>query len=521
MARVLAGLAALLSALCIASAAWAHATLVSAEPADGSVLAQPPKMVQLRFNEPVAPAAIAFIDATGQARDVAARTVGPSVLIVLPDDLPPGTQIVSYRVVSEDGHPVAGSILFSIGAVTGATAPATGGLRSVTIWLARIGVYLGLFMGVGGALFATWIGQETGGSAVSRIALAVGLVGAAASLGLQGLDLLNLPPAGLVTAAPWTAALATSLGPSLLIAIGAMALALYASINPAIPIARALTALAVAGVGVSLAASGHAATAPPPWLTRPSLFLHGVAVAYWVGALAPLAVMAHRRSERLPRTLRRFSDIAVPLVGLLVLSGLTLSIIQLDGVRALVGTNYGIILSIKLALVMLLLALAALNRFVAMPAVVADHRNTRLLFGSVVTECVLVLGILAVVAGWRFTPPPRASVTPVAAPLSVHIHTDAAMFQVLVSPGKVGANDFVLQLMTGDAAPLPAKETTLILSLPERGIEPLERRARLEPDGNWHVRGVALPRAGRWRMRIEALVTDFQKVTLQDELHVK
>ena len=57
MARALAGLAALMSALCIASAAWAHATLVSSEPADGSVLAQPPKMVQLHFNESIAPTA--------------------------------------------------------------------------------------------------------------------------------------------------------------------------------------------------------------------------------------------------------------------------------------------------------------------------------------------------------------------------------------------------------------------------------------------------------------------------------
>ena len=56
MARLLAGLAALLTALCLASAVWAHATLVSAEPADGSVLAQPPKMVQLHFNESVTPA---------------------------------------------------------------------------------------------------------------------------------------------------------------------------------------------------------------------------------------------------------------------------------------------------------------------------------------------------------------------------------------------------------------------------------------------------------------------------------
>jgi len=282
-----------------------------------------------------------------------------------------------------------------------------------------------------------------------------------------------------------------------------------------------LTTLSMAGVGLSLATSGHAATASPQWLTRPSLFLHGVAVAYWIGALAPLAAMAHRRNDDLPRVLRQFSGLAVPLVGLLVLSGLVLSVTQLGSLRALIETQYGILLSIKLSLVILLLGLAALNRLVCAPAVIADHKNTRPLVGAIVLECVLVVGILAVVAGWRFTPPPRASVASVAAPLSVHIHTDAAMFQVLVSPGKVGANDFVLQLMTGDAALLQAKEATLILSLPERGIEPMERRAVLGPDGYWHVHGVALPVSGRWRMQIDALVTDFQKVSLQDDLQVR
>jgi len=475
----------------------------------------------LHFNEGVAPAVIGVIDAAGKARDVATRAVGQSVLIVLPDDLPQGTQIVSYRVVSQDGHPMAGSMVFSIGAVTGAAPPAKASPLAVLIWLARIGVYLGLFVGVGGAFFAAWIGQASSGSTVSRVALAVGLLSAVASLGLQGLDLLNLPLGGIVTSAPWMSALATSLGPSLLIAIGAMVIAFYAGKSPNVRLGWVLTTSAMAGVGLSLLASGHAATASPQWVTRPSLFLHGVAVAYWVGALAPLAAMAHRRKDDLPRVLKQFSGLAVPLVGLLVLSGLVLSIIQLGSVRALIETPYGNLLSIKLALVILLLGLAALNRFVGTPAVVADYRNTRLLVGSIVTECVLVICILAVVAGWRFTPPPRASVAPVATPLSIHIHTDAAMFQVLVSPGKVGANDFVLQLMTGDAALLQAKEATLILSLPERGIEPMERRATLGPNGNWHVRGVALPQPGRWRMQIEALVTDFQKVTLESELQVQ
>jgi copper transport protein len=521
MARVLAGLAALLSALCIAGSAWAHATLVSSEPADGSVLATPPKMVQLHFNEGVAPAVIGIIDAAGKARDIATRAVGQSLLIVLPDDLPQGTQIVSYRVVSQDGHPVAGSMVFSIGAVTGTAPPAKASPLAVLIWLARIGVYLGLFVGVGSLFFAAWIGQGPSGSAVSRFALMIGLVSAVASMGLQGLDLLNLSAGGIFTPAPWASALATSLGPSLLIAIGAMAIAFCTLKISGASIARMLIALAMAGVGLSLATSGHAATASPQWLTRPSLFLHGVVVAYWVGALAPLAVMARRRHDDLPRALKQFSAAAIPLVGLLVLSGLALSIVQLGSVRALIETPYGILLSIKLALVILLLVLAALNRFVATPAIIADHKDTRLLLRSVVTECVLAVCIFAVVAGWRFTPPPRASVVPIVTPLSIHIHTDAAMFQVGVSPGRVGANDFVLQLMTGDAALLPAKEAALILSLPERGIEPMERRATLGPDGDWHVRDVALPQPGRWRMRIEALVTDFQKVTLEDDLPVK
>jgi copper transport protein len=405
--------------------------------------------------------------------------------------------------------------------VTGSAPQAESGQFKVLIWLARIGVYLGLFVGVGGAFFAAWIGQGASGSTVSRAALAVGLVSAVASLGLQGLDLLNLPLGGIVTSAPWTSALATSLGPSLSIAIVVMAIAWYAWKSPGVLTARVLTTLAVLGVGLSLATSGHAATASPQWLTRPSLLLHGVAVAYWVGALAPLAVMARRRNDDLPRALKQFTAIAMPLVALLVLSGLALSVIQLGSVRALIDAPYGILLSIKLSLVILLLVLAALNRFICTPAVVADHENTRPLLGSIVTECILVVCILAVVAGWRFTPPPRAAVAPVAAPLSVHIHTDAAMFQVLVSPGKVGSNDFVLQLMTGDAALLPAKEVTLILSLPERGIEPIERRATLGPDGYWHVRGVPLPLPGRWHMRIDALVTDFQKISLQDELQVR
>jgi copper transport protein len=109
-----------------------------------------------------------------------------------------------------------------------------------------------------------------------------------------------------------------------------------------------------------------------------------------------------------------------------------------------------------------------------------------------------------------------ATLRPAAAQLSIHIHSERAMFQVLVSPGTVGTDDFVLQLMSGDGNLLQARDATLALSLPERGIEPVERKATLGADGYWHISGVSMPSPGHWHLRIDA-VTDFGKTTLEDD----
>uniref|UniRef100_A0A973WLU6 CopD family protein n=1 Tax=Bradyrhizobium quebecense TaxID=2748629 RepID=A0A973WLU6_9BRAD len=512
---------ALLLALCLATSAHAHAVLIAAEPADGSVVTEAPKTVVLRFNEAVAPTAVSLLDAAGKPRDVTIRAVDQSVMVTLPADLPQGTQVVSYRVVSQDGHPVAGSLLFSIGVVTGSAAPAGDGVLHALIWLARLGLYLGLFAGVGGVFFAAWIGQGPAGERLIMWSLAIGLIGATASLALQGVDLLNLPIMGVLTWAAWASAAGTSLFPALLLAIAAMLVAAVAWRSPSFSAAWISTAIAMICVGLSLSVSGHAATASPQWLTRTALFIHGVGLAFWMGALAPLAVLAWQRKDSLLRVLGRFSMLAVPAVALVALSGLALAVVQLESFGALIDTGYGNILLAKLALVSLLLTLAALNRLVFTPAVAREFHRTRPLQRSIALEFVLMIAILGLVALWRFTPPPRLLAMSDDVPLAVHIHTDAAMFQVLIAPGKVGPNDFVLQLMNGDASPFAAKEATLTLSLPDRGIEPLERSAALGPDGYWHVKKVPLPVPGRWHMQIDALVTDFRKVTLEDDFEVR
>src|SRR6202012_2690077 len=114
-----------------------------------------------------------------------------AISVALPADLPKGTQIVSYRVISADGHPVAGSITFSIGEPTDNKPPLeTGTGINGLIWLTRIGLYLGLFVGIGGVFFVNWIARRRAASQLVLASLIVGVASAVASLALQGLDVL-------------------------------------------------------------------------------------------------------------------------------------------------------------------------------------------------------------------------------------------------------------------------------------------------------------------------------------------
>src|ERR1700761_8175217 len=130
---------------CFANEAFAHAALVSVQPSDGSVLTAPPKRVELHFNESVVAGAVTLVDADGQLRDDATVDAKNEMIsVAVPADVPRGTTVVSYRVISQDGHPVSGSVAFSIGAPSATKPPEANQIAvNAAIWLARIGVYLG------------------------------------------------------------------------------------------------------------------------------------------------------------------------------------------------------------------------------------------------------------------------------------------------------------------------------------------------------------------------------------------
>jgi len=507
------------------SAAFAHASLTGSEPADGAVLAQSPAELTLSFNEPVEPLTIRIVEQNGTAIAIEnIRSDGPNLILTPPAALADGAHVVSWRVISADGHPVGGSYTFWVGQ-RGDVSPLVvssddAGLRGA-IWLTRLMIYLGLFVGAGGAFFVAWIAPSLK-NGPRMIAATVSLIGLAAlllSIGLQGLDALAEPATALSDWAVWRQGIDGSFGLSAAIAAMALILALL-SLRFGRATGRLLSLGALLGVGVALAVTGHAATAQPRYLTAPAVFLHGISLAFWIGALMPLAFAMRGAGEMTVDVLMRFSRIIPLAVAALLASGLLLATVQLGRLDALWTTSYGEVLMAKLALVALLLAVALWNRLYLTPQVEqGDDLGRRRMRRSIVAELVLVAGILGVVGLWRFTPPPRALAV-AADSFFTHLHTGQAMADVTVSPGHAGPVAISIQLRTPDEAILAAKAVSVTLANPEAGIEPATAEARPAGEGEWRATMTA-PVAGRWTMTLDILISDFDQISVEAPIVIK
>ena len=172
---------------------------------------------------------------------------------------------------------------------------------------------------------------------------------------------------------------------------------------------------------VPLAAAGHAAAVEPGTARAIVLDgLHLLGAGFWVGGLLPLAQLLSASSTEAGAdarpyavlAVRRFSRAAFLMVAVLAVTGTALAIFHVGSVAGLVGTSYGRLLLSKLALLLLALVFAALNRSVLLARLGGDGPTVgrpamRRLSGFVVVEAALALGILIVVAAMNVTPPAR------------------------------------------------------------------------------------------------------------------
>jgi copper transport protein len=120
------GMLAVLLSLLFAAPAAAHAELVNISPANGAQLKTPPTQVQMTFTESVnlIDGGIRLVDEVGRTVPTSDPTVaGRIVTWPMPADLPDGAYVITWRVVSADGHPVGGASSFGVGTAA-AAAPA-------------------------------------------------------------------------------------------------------------------------------------------------------------------------------------------------------------------------------------------------------------------------------------------------------------------------------------------------------------------------------------------------------------
>ncbi len=510
----------------VATAA-AHASLTSAQPSDGAVVQTAPVRFSLTFSEPVSPLAMALIRPDGTTIALAhSGPRGDALHMEAPADLSDGTHVLTWRVVSLDGHPVAGSVIFSIGAPSAAP-PAVSEAYDVQVraglWLTKIALYIGLFAGIGGALAVAWlVPVSRSGQRFAAAALAFGFIGTALSPGFQGLDALGGTLAGYADPMVWSTGLRTSYGWTVVVMLVALLVSGLSLLSNASFPSRLVSAGGLVLGAVALALSGHASAAEPQWLTRPAVFLHAATIAIWVGALLPLGLALWRHSDDTVPALRLFSRYIPAAVLVLIAAGVILSVIQVRQPAALWQTDYGRLLLAKLALLVVLFVLAAVNRWkLTRPATEGAPSAGRALARVIAMETLVVLVIFAIAAGWRFTPPPRALAIAAAQPASIHIHTADAMADVSVAPGRAGPVTVSAVIMTGEFGPLDARELSFVFSNPGAGIEPFRRQAEKPGDGTWRADDVVLPVPGLWTIRLDILVTDFDLTRIEGEIPIR
>jgi copper transport protein len=373
----------LLAGVVVAGPASAHATLVSAEPAEGGRVPVAPAEVTLQFSEGVSLGAgyARVLGADGARIDAGAAEVdGGTLTIPLPGDLVDGGYLVTYRVVSADSHPISGAYSFAVGngelvsTGTGGVDPTDAGVAAAlpaSRWLGFAG--LALALGVPVLALLCW----PGGWASDRLrrlavwgAVAVA-VGAAVTFLLQGPYAAGTGMTSLLDPSLLRATAGSGNGWALLARL-VLAVVLLVVLRPVwrggVPPSRGQVGAAgvvAAGLVVSTATVGHPVAGPWPGLAVVVTGVHVAAMAVWVGGLVGLLAVLLRPSTApgdLATTLPRFSRLAFGAVVALVVSGTVQTVREVAEPVALVSTTYGWVLVAKLVLVAVVLGAAGVSR---------------------------------------------------------------------------------------------------------------------------------------------------------------
>jgi copper transport protein len=400
-----------LAALATPGAAWAHATLLTTRPAVGQRLEQSPRVVMLSFDQSVKtlPNGIRVYDGSGALVSGSAHGVpgNPRAVEVSLRRLPKGAYTIRWSAISNDSHVGHGVFTFGVrvqapalSEAFGASGPTTA--EHVVRWLYFICLAL-LTGGLGFRLFV--LRGDVTPEAERRFyrLTAAGVVGALevgiVAFLLRAQDALQLPFTSFLYGDLSPFAHDTRFGEAFVVMeLGfsfVAALLFLAWLTERLWLLWPAFLLSL-GLGSGLSLSSHQAD-DRGWLPSFADWLHLSAATLWIGGLLSLALVVWRDGALRRTAFWRFSEIAGPLVAIVVAAGVYMTFERFPALHDLWTVGYGRLLIVKLALVSLALAWGAFHHFVVRPRLDRPAVAARL-SRSLAGEAAVAISILLLAA---------------------------------------------------------------------------------------------------------------------------
>ncbi|MBM2618830.1 copper resistance protein CopC [Actinoplanes sp. LDG1-06] len=517
-----------------AAPASAHAVLVNSDPGNGTIVPDAPNKITLNFSESVQllSGKIQVLAPDGSRADQGDPTAdGGTVTIPLRSGGGRGTYLLSYRVISADSHPVAGSLTYSVGA---ASATPTGTIDDTTVdpvvrALIPVGKYLGyaglvLLVGPVLVLALLWPHRLSRRGPGRVVWTGVGLVIGSTLLAIW-LQAPYSTGSGLfdVRVGDLRDVIGSTFGAIMLVRLGvicASALLLRPMLRGTG--ADSKTDLALLGVlGVAAIATwpltGHPTASPVAGVSVVVDAIHVAAMAVWLGGLVMLVGFLLRQADQreLGAILPIWSRWAATAVAALIVAGVIQALIEVASLDGLFNTTYGRLILTKVGLVAIVLGVAWYSRrLVKSKAAEESPRGLRRVVWAELAVTAVVIGVTSALV--QIAPPrsSEASQTAAASTTVTKTLTDKKMaLQIDIFPAAVGNNSIHLYAYTPDNKPLTVVEWSATAALPSKGIEPIEIPLLRITD--FHAVGdIALPAAGEWTFKVTARISDIDQSTL-------
>jgi putative copper export protein len=381
---------------------------------------------------------------------------------------------------------------------------------------AKAALYIGVVLLVGAAVFSRWIALPPlllAERARLRRGALLGAVLVCGGTALEAIDAVTRAAGALDASLLVPYLLETRHGNAVLarFALAALLLAVAGPLRKQPSLAGRLTAAVLGGallLSISLVSHAGAQGSVTALLVD---LLHLMGAAAWAGSLLYMASLlawpaGGTTSDAMQTAARRFSTLGLAGITLIAATGVYAAVLRLPDPQALTRTPYGRTLLIKTGIVCAVAAIAALNRWVALPWMTRGvtpaplRRLTRI-------ESLLVLAVL-VTAGVLVSQPlpePPATVAGV-----LHFRETLGPSIVHGTIEGRGAEGFAVDLYIerargARAARAPADTTAAVplrLTMLDMVMAPLE--GTLPQVGPSHYRGAfQLTMTGQWRLAIE------------------